>query len=99
MVTKVPLGEMPIIDVPFHHVAIDRIGPITPGLDNGSRYIVSIVDFGTKYHETLTFPILKRLAITLMYCSRLHAWWSIQSWLATLLSCLIAGQLVGLQTL
>ena len=24
------------------------------------------------------FPIIKRLAISLMYCSRLHAWWSTQ---------------------
>ena len=23
------------------------------------------------------FPIIKRLAITLMYCNRLHAWWSV----------------------
>ena len=28
----------------------------------------------------------KRLTITLMYCNRLHAWWSVQSRLATLLS-------------
>ena len=27
-VTKVPLGEMPIMDVPFHCVAVDLIGPI-----------------------------------------------------------------------
>ena len=32
----------------------------------------------------------KRLAITLMYCSRLNAWWSTQSRLATLHSSLIA---------
>ena len=32
----------------------------------------------------------KKLAIALMYCNRLHAWWSTQSWLATLLSSLIA---------
>ena len=32
------------------------------------------------------FPIIKRLAVTLMYCNRLHAWWSTQSRLATLLS-------------
>ena len=36
------------------------------------------------------FQIIKRLAITLMYCKRLHAWWSTQSRLATLLSSLIA---------
>ena len=41
----------------------------------------------------------KRLAITLMYCSRLHAWWSTQSRLATLLSSLIARRWVRLQTL
>ena len=45
------------------------------------------------------FPIIKRLAIILMYCNRLHAWWSTQSRLATLLSSLIARRWVGLQTL
>ena len=34
-----------------------------------------------------------------MYCSRLHAWWSTQSRLATLLSSLIVRRWVGLQTL
>ena len=43
--------------------------------------------------------IIKRLAITLMYCNRLHAWWSTQSRLATLLSSLIAHGWVRLQTL
>ena len=41
----------------------------------------------------------KILAIRLMYCNRLHAWWSIQSRLATLLSSLIARPWVGLQIL
>ena len=41
----------------------------------------------------------KRLSITLMYCNRLHAWWSTQSRLATLLSFLIARRWVVLQTL
>ena len=45
------------------------------------------------------FPIIKRLAITLMYSNRLHAWWSIQSRLATLLPYLIARRWVQLQTL
>ena len=42
---------------------------------------------------------MKKLAITLMYCNRLHAWWSTKSRLATLLSSLIARRWVGLQTL
>ena len=33
------------------------------------------------------------------YCDRLHAWWSTQSRLATLLSSLIARRCAGLQTL
>ena len=45
------------------------------------------------------FPIIKRLAVALMYYNRLHAWWSTQSWLATLLSSFIARWWVGLQTL
>ena len=36
------------------------------------------------------FPIVGRLAIALVYCNRLHAWWSLQSQLATLLSSSIA---------
>ena len=45
------------------------------------------------------FPILKIFAIALMYCNRLHVWWSTQSPLATSLSSLIARRRVGLQTL
>ena len=45
------------------------------------------------------FPIIKNLAITLMYCNRLLGWWPTQSRLATLLSSSIARGLVGLQTL
>ena len=47
----------------------------------------------------LSPPIIKRLAITLMYCNRLHAWWSTQSRLATLLSFLIARWWDGLKAL
>ena len=44
-------------------------------------------------------PIIKRLLITSMYFNRLHACWSTQSGLATLLSPLIASRWVGLQPL
>ena len=54
--TKGPLGEMPIIDVPFHHVAVDLIGPITPVSENGNRYILTIENFSTKYPEAVALP-------------------------------------------
>ena len=54
--TKVPLGEMPIMDVPFHRVAVNLIGPITPVSDNSNRCILTIVDFATKYPEAVALP-------------------------------------------
>ena len=61
------------------------------------KKIVGSNNFSAQFIKIIS--IIKRLAITLMYCNRLHAWWSTQSWLATLLSSIIARQWVGLQTL
>jgi hypothetical protein len=55
-VTKVPLGQMPIIDVPFHRVAVDLIGPITPVSERGNRYILTVVDYATRYPEAVALP-------------------------------------------
>jgi len=51
-VSKVPLGQMPLIDRSFKRVAIDLIGPITPVTDRGNRYILTMVDYATWYPET-----------------------------------------------
>ena len=58
---------------------------------------VGSISFSAQFIEII--PIIKRLAITLIYYNRLRAWWSTQSRLATLLSSLIARWCVGLQTL
>ncbi|XP_072020266.1 uncharacterized protein [Amphiura filiformis] len=50
-VTKVPLGEMPVIDTPFERVAVDLVGPIHPCSDRGHRYIIVLVDYATRYPE------------------------------------------------
>ncbi len=50
-VTKVPLGDMPVIDVPFDRVAIDLVGPLNPCSDRGNRYILVLVDYATRYPE------------------------------------------------
>ncbi|XP_060603795.1 uncharacterized protein LOC132756686 [Ruditapes philippinarum] len=36
-VKKVPLGDMPVIEEPFHRVAIDLIGPIIPVSEKGQQ--------------------------------------------------------------
>ena len=51
--TKVPLGQMPIINEPFRRVAVDLVGPIQPATDHGNRYILNLVDFASRYREAV----------------------------------------------
>ena len=50
-VKKVPLGSMPLIDTPFKRVAVDTIRPIAPPSEAGHRYILTLVDYATRYPE------------------------------------------------
>ena len=59
--------------------------------------LMAIIFFSAQFIKIISH--YERLAITLMYCNRLHAWWPTQSRLTTLLSSLIACQWVRLQTL
>ncbi|XP_072180111.1 uncharacterized protein [Diadema setosum] len=52
-VTKVPLGSTPVIDEPFHRVAVDLVGPIKPATTRGHRYILTLVDYATRYPEAV----------------------------------------------
>ena len=54
--TKVPLGEIPLMEEPFQRVAVDLIGPIYPVSDNKNRYILTVVDFATRYPEAIALP-------------------------------------------
>ena len=51
--TRVPLGEMPIIDTPFERVAVDIVRPIKPMTDRGHRYILVLIDYATRYPEVV----------------------------------------------
>lgn len=52
-ISKLPLGKMPLIDTPFSRVAIDLIGPIHPPTDDGHRFILTVVDYATRYPEAI----------------------------------------------
>ncbi|XP_068250702.1 uncharacterized protein [Palaemon carinicauda] len=52
-VKKVKLGRMPLIQEPFQRVAVDIVGPIEPRASDGSRYILTIVDYATRYPEAV----------------------------------------------
>ncbi|XP_038054655.1 uncharacterized protein LOC119726874 [Patiria miniata] len=55
-VARVPLDDMPLIDTPFRRIAVDIVGPIQPVTDKGSRYILTVVDYATRYPEAVALP-------------------------------------------
>ncbi|PIK41284.1 hypothetical protein BSL78_21861 [Apostichopus japonicus] len=55
-VQRVPLDKMPLIDTPFRRIAVDLVGPISPVSERGNRYILTIVDFATRYPEAVALP-------------------------------------------
>ena len=52
-VTKIPLGKLPLIDTPFKRVAVDIVGPIEPRSERKSRYILTMIDYATRYPEAV----------------------------------------------
>jgi len=52
-VQRAKLGKMPIIGEPFSRLAVDIVGPIEPRSSDGSRYILTVVDFATRYPEAV----------------------------------------------
>ncbi|XP_054925300.1 uncharacterized protein [Dermacentor andersoni] len=55
-VGKAPLGRLPLIDTPFERVAVDIIGPLKPTSNKGNRYILTLVDFATRYPDAIALP-------------------------------------------
>ena len=52
-VSKVPLQKLPIVSVPFQRVAVDIIGPISPPSEQGYKYVLTIIDYGTRFPEAI----------------------------------------------
>ncbi|GFO24783.1 LOW QUALITY PROTEIN: gypsy retrotransposon integrase-like protein 1 [Plakobranchus ocellatus] len=51
IVPRLPLEKVPLIDTPFKRVAIDLVGPINPPSEAGHRFILSLVDYATRFAE------------------------------------------------
>ena len=49
---------MPLIDMLFKRVAINLVGPITPMAEGGNRYMLTLMDYATRYPEVVP---LKRI--------------------------------------
>ena len=47
------LGDIPLIDQPSKRVAIDLVRPIAPTSDKAHRYILTLMDYATRYPEAV----------------------------------------------
>ena len=54
---------MPIIDVPFKSIAVDLVGPFHPLNEKGHRYILTLVDYATRYPEAIPLKSISTEAI------------------------------------
>ena len=57
-VKKTSMENTPVVDVPFKRVAVDLIGSIETASEAGHRYILTLVDYATRYPEAVP---LKRI--------------------------------------
>lgn len=55
-VPKAPLGDMPLVDIPFQRIAVDIVGPLDPPSYKKNKYILTIVDYATRYPEAIPLP-------------------------------------------
>ena len=63
-VAKAPVGEMPLIDTLFKRVTVDLVGPITPASERGHRYILTLVDYETRYIEAVPLKNIDTETVT-----------------------------------
>ena len=51
-VKRVPLGKIPLMNS-VKQVAVDLIGPITPASNKGHRYLLTLMNYATRYPEAV----------------------------------------------
>jgi len=62
-IPKVPLRKMPIIDTPVKRVAVDLAGEIFPASSRGYRYILTVVDYATRYPEPVPLKNISTITV------------------------------------
>ena len=67
-ISKIPLGKVPLMNTPFQKIAIDLVGPISPCSGKGNRYILTVVDYATRWPEAVALPDIttERIAESLL---------------------------------
>ena len=54
---------MPLITTPFHRVAIDLVGPLSPPSSQSHRYILTIIDVATRYPEAVPLKDVSAISV------------------------------------
>ena len=54
---------MLIIDTPFKRVAVDLVGEIFPASSRGHRYILTVVDYATRYPEAVPLKNISTVTV------------------------------------
>ena len=54
---------MPIIDTTFEREAVDLVGPIFLPTERGNKYILTMMDYGTKYPEAAPLKDIQAEAV------------------------------------
>ena len=56
LTTGVPELHPIAVKSPWHQLGIDFVGPLTPTTEDGSRYILTLSDYFTKWVEAIPTP-------------------------------------------
>ena len=51
-----PLKSIEVVPVPFYMIGVDIIGPLKKTRSSGNKYILSVIDYYTKYAEAEALP-------------------------------------------
>lgn len=71
---KVAMVSMPLISCPIERIAMDLIGPL-PKSKEGNKFILTIVDYATRYPEAVALPSTEASQIArglLLLFSKVH---------------------------
>lgn len=62
-VPKVPLSKMPVLETPFKRVAVDLVNEMFPAFSRGHRYILTVVDYATRYPKAVALKNISTVAV------------------------------------
>lgn len=57
------MKNLPIISEPFSRVAIDLVGPFTPASERGNKYVLTLIDYASRYPEAIALQNIDTITV------------------------------------